>query len=66
MYIKIGIKFQFKFCYFNLYTYKTLVILLNCLLEAVRIDSEIQGYSRPVMKFGRIIVLPMNQLLRSK
>ena len=35
-----------------LYTYKTLVVLLDWLRPCV--DSTIQGFSRPVMKVGNL------------
>ena len=47
-----------------LYTYKILAVLLAWLRPCV--DSIIKGLSRPVLKVSRIIVPPVNQLLRSK
>ena len=55
MYIFI-IKYGHSRVYISIgYTYKSLVVLLACLIEAVRrFDNNIQALSRPVMKVSNL------------
>ena len=68
VYIYVHTYMIYACMHIRLYIYILLKLWSSCLLDCLMpsVDSIIQGFSRPVMKVGRIIVPPVIQLFRSK